>query len=151
MTAKCTVIEVKKDGTAIVCAERKSACAECHAAGGGKTCGACDIFLGDDKFTAEADNSIGAKAGDTVTVESPSGYVIASAALLFILPIVIAALFYGAVYMVYPGYAPIGALCGVILCYAVIFLIEKITKKKKSRMKIVKILNEKSGGINNAH
>ena len=77
---------------------------------------------------------MGAKAGDTVTVESPSGYVIASAALLFILPIVIAALFYGAVYMVYPEYAPIGALCGVILCYAVIFLIEKITKKKKILM-----------------
>ncbi len=150
MTAKCTVVELKDGNTAIVCAERKSACAECHAANGGKTCGACDIFLGDDKFTAEADNSIGAKVGDTVTVESPSGHVISSAALLFILPIVVAAVFYGVVYIINAEYAPLGALGGVVLSYAVIFLIEKTVKKNKIRMKIVKILNEKSGGVNDA-
>lgn len=150
MTAKCTVVEIKSNTTAIVCAERKSACDECHANRDGKTCGACDIFLGDDKFTAEADNSIGAAVGDTVIVESPSGHVIASAALLFLLPIIVAAVSYGLVYMISSEYAPLGALGGVVLSYAVIFSAERFTKNKKSKMKIVKILNKKSDGVNNA-
>ena len=149
MTAKCTVVSIKNSKTAIVCAERKSACAECHA-NGGKSCGACDIFLGDDKFTAEADNSIGAKTGDNVIVESPSGYVIGAAALLFLLPIAVAALCYGAVYLLSAEYAPLGALGGVILSYAVIFALEKTAKNKRNKMKIVKIINEKSDGTENA-
>ncbi len=149
MTAKCTVVSIKDDKTAVVSAERKSACAECHA-NDGKSCGACDIFLGDDKFTAEADNSIGAKTGDTVMVESPSGYVIGTAALLFLLPIAVAALFYGVVYVISREYAPFGAIGGVVLSYAVIFAIEKFAEKKRNKMKIVKIINEKSDGIYDA-
>ncbi len=148
MTAECTVVSIKDGKTAIVRAQRKSACAECHA-NGGKSCGACDIFLGDDTFTAEADNSIGAKVGNAVIVESPSGYVIGAAALLFILPIIVAALLYGAVYIISHEYAPVGAPGGVALSYAVIFAVEKITKKKRNRMKIVKIINEKSDGTDN--
>ena len=149
MTAKCTVVSIKDSKTAVVCAERKSACAECHA-NGGKSCGACDIFLGDDRFTSDVDNSIGANVGDTVMVESPSGYVIGTAALLFLLPLVVAALFYGIVFLITSEYAPIGAICGVVLSYSVIFAVEKATKKKTNKMKIVKIINEKSDGIYNA-
>ena len=148
MTAKCTVVQIKDGKTAIVCAERKSACAECHAHGK-NACTACDIFLGDDKFTAEADNSIGANVGDIVTVESPSGYVIGSAALLFLLPIAVGALFYGVMYLLSAEYAPLGAIGGVILSYAIIFTVEKFAKNKKSTMKIVKIINEKTDGTDN--
>ena len=150
MTAKCTVVSIKNSKTAIVCAERKSACEACHANKGGKTCIACDIFLGDDEFETEVDNSIGAELNDEVIVESPSGYVIASAALIFILPLVIAGVLYAVMHFVRSEYAPIGAVMGVIISFAVIFVIEKKTEKKKSKMKITKILNRKTDGVNDA-
>lgn len=150
MTAKCTVKKVNKNGTATVIAERKSACEACHANKDGKVCTACDIFLGDDKFEAEVDNSIGAELNDEVMVESPSGHVIATAALIFILPLVIAGMLYAVMYFVRSEYAPLGAVAGVIISFAVILVIEKKTEKKKNKMRITKILNKKTDGANNA-
>lgn len=150
MTAKCTVKKINENGTATVYAERKSACDACHVNQNGKTCTACDIFLGDDKFEAEVDNSIGAKLYDEVIVESPSGYVIATAALIFILPLVIAAVLYAAVYFINSEYAPVGAVVGAVISFVIIFAVEKITKKKKTGMKIIKILNKKTDGAHDA-
>ncbi len=138
MTAKCTVIAVSgKEATVRV--ERKSACAECHASE--KACGACDLFLGDDRFECSVDNPISAQVGDTVIVQASSEYVIASAALLFILPLIVAALCYGIMCILnFSNYAPLGALGGIAVSYIAILLIEKSVKKKKHRMKITEIV-----------
>lgn len=140
MTAKCTVISV--DGNmATVRAERKSACAECHAQG--KACAACDIFLGDDKFECKAYNRINAKVGDEVIVQASSGYVIASAALLFILPLAIAAICYViALCLKLNEYAPLFAIGGVVVSYAVIFITERSAKKKHDRMIITELVKK---------
>ncbi len=145
MIAKCTVIGVNGD-IATVRTERKSACEQCHVSNNGKGCGACDLFLGDDSFTAEAENRIGARVGDEVQVQTPSSYVILSSALLFILPLACAGIFYAVTYFCISNtYAPIGALAGVLISFFTVFAAEKKAQKKKPKIVITQIINEKRG------
>ena len=74
------------DGFATVEVSRKSACEGCHAASDGG-CSAC-ISFGNKKTTARADNSIGAKIGDRVMLETDSRVVILYAAAVFSAPLV---------------------------------------------------------------
>ena len=68
-------------------------------------------------------------------------FFIASAALLFILPLIVAALCYGVMCILnFSHYASLGALGGIAVSYIIIFLIEKSIKKKKRRMKITEIV-----------
>lgn len=76
------VIRCDDDGTAQVIHLRQSACSgDCHKCAG---CGAQQETL---LFTAR--NPIGAKPGDTVTVHSESGPVLAAAAVMYMLPLVL--------------------------------------------------------------
>ena len=91
-------VRVKKtftDGTAQVVVIRESACSgDCHKCSG---CGAAQ-----EAIVFEAQNPIGAKTGDLVNIRSESGPVLKSAAVLYMLPLV---LFFG-------GYAA-GAAMGI--------------------------------------
>ena len=142
MTAEGTVIKIINETHAVVKTVRKSACAECHKKSDGG-CRACDIFLGADTIETKAVNRIGAAEGDTVVVESSTSYVIFAAAVVFILPILLAAagycLFAFAFSLV--SYAPLAAVCGFavgIICAVVYGSFEK----RKERIIIVKILNK---------
>ena len=92
------LVRVKKaypDGTAEVIHIRESACSgDCHKCSG---CGAAK-----ETIVFRAENPIGAKAGDRVTVQSRSGPVLKAAVAVYLLPL---ALFFG-------GYA-VGAALGV--------------------------------------
>ena len=82
MTQTVRVLKNFPDGTAQVVHVRQSACSgECHKCSG---CGAAQETL---MLTAQ--NPIGARAGDLVTLESSSGPVLAAAAALYILPLVL--------------------------------------------------------------
>ena len=58
--------------------ERKSAC---------RTCGLCSL-RGKNTMLAQAENSIGAKAGERVKIEIPSSVILKGALLFYILPLV---------------------------------------------------------------
>lgn len=76
------VLSCASDGTAKVACIRQSACSgDCHKCSG---CGAVEQTM---IFTAR--NPIGARPGDTVTVESATGPVLKAAAVLYMLPLVL--------------------------------------------------------------
>ena len=93
MQTKAVVVSTQGE-FAIVEAERKSACDGCHKAEEGG-CTVCSLMGGDRKIATEALNTIGAKAGDTVIIESQTKRMLWYALLVFILPIVIALLAWG--------------------------------------------------------
>lgn len=89
MTQRVRVRKLNDDGTAQVLHIRQSACSgDCHKCSG---CGAAQEAL---LFTAQ--NPIGAKPGELVVVSSGSGPVLAAAAVLYLLPILLFFLGYGA-------------------------------------------------------
>ena len=76
------VLSCAPDGSAQVACLRQSACSgDCHKCSG---CGAVEQTM---IFTAR--NPIGARPGDTVTVESATGPVLKAAAVLYMLPLVL--------------------------------------------------------------
>ena len=79
------VRQTHEDGTATVIHVRESACSgDCHKCSG---CGAAK-----EAILLEAKNSIGAKTGDLVIIESETGPVLKAAAVMYLLPMV---LFFG--------------------------------------------------------
>ena len=79
---------------ATVEAERKSACDGCHKAEEGG-CTVCSLMGSDRKIATKAINTLGAKVGDTVMIESNTSRMLWYAVLVFILPIVIALVGWG--------------------------------------------------------
>ena len=76
------VKQTHEDGTATVIHVRESACSgDCHKCSG---CGAAK-----EAILLEADNPIGAKPGDLVTVESATGPVLKAAVVMYLLPMVL--------------------------------------------------------------
>ena len=76
------VLQCEPDGMAKVACLRQSACSgDCHKCSG---CGAVEQTM---IFTAR--NPIGARPGDTVTVESATGPVLKAAAVLYLMPLVL--------------------------------------------------------------
>ena len=76
------VRKVHEDGTATVIHVRESACSgDCHKCSG---CGAAK-----EAILLEANNPIGAKPGDLVTVESATGPVLKAAMVMYMVPMVL--------------------------------------------------------------
>lgn len=90
MKKEARVISVHEDGTAELRVKRDRACGDCA------SCGGC----GDACISLSVKNTLNARAGDTVTVETPTAAVIATAALIYLLPLL----------LFFAGYA-IGTLC----------------------------------------
>ncbi len=101
MTSRATVVSVDGD-FATVETGRMSACEGCHKQTGDGGCSACTLMGGGGKTArTRAINTVGAKPGDSVTVESRSGVILFYCFLVFILPVAVSI----GVYF---------ALCGVI-------------------------------------
>lgn len=82
MEQQVQVRRIFPDGTAEVALRRQSACSgECHKCAG---CGAVEQTV-----VVTARDSIGVRVGDTVTIRSESGRVLAGAAVLYLLPLVL--------------------------------------------------------------
>ncbi len=83
---------VATDGArATVEIEHASACEGCHKKENGGSCSVCTLMGGEhQRHRAVADNSLGARVGDTVIVESPTAKVLGYAFLVFVLPVLLA-------------------------------------------------------------
>lgn len=82
MEQKAKVLICQPDGMAQVMIVRQSACSgDCHKCSG---CGAVE-----QKMLVSVRNTIGAKPGDLVTIESASAPVLKGAAILYLLPLVL--------------------------------------------------------------
>ena len=125
------VRQTHEDGTATVIHVRESACSgDCHKCSG---CGAAK-----EAILLEARNSIGAKPGDLVTIESESGPVLKAAAVMYMLPMV----------LFFAGYALGAALWqrgGLVGCLAFLTSIglavvydRKVVKKQNTGYTIIR-------------
>ena len=93
MRQKAVVVAVK-DSVATVEVLRSTMCEGCEKSKDGGAC-ACGALLGATRsMRADAENPVGASDGDTVEVETDSRTVLGSAALVFLLPVVLALVFY---------------------------------------------------------
>ena len=122
MQQRVKVLSCGPDGTARVSVLRQSACSgDCHKCAG---CGAQEQTV---IFTAN--NPIGAKPGQLVTVESESAPVLKAAAVLYLLPLV---LFIGG-YLLGMGWG-LGALVGGLafaLSIGLVIAYDRVVMKKK--------------------
>ncbi len=121
------LVRVRKtydDGTALVSALRESACSgDCHKCAG---CGAVQQTL---LFRAE--NPIGARPGELVTVTADSGPVLAGAAVLYLMPLVL--FFVG--YFAGAAFWNLGAAIGCLafaLGIAGVVLYDRLVARKKN-------------------
>ena len=133
MEQRARVRRLMDDGKAQVMVIRESACAgDCHKCSG---CGAAQETL-----LFEAQNPIGAKPGDLVTVKSESGPVLRSAVVLYMMPLV----------LFFLGYAlgarwGMGALAGCLAFAASIALVVVYDRKVQAKMNIVYTITGYSG------
>jgi len=128
------VRETFDDGTALVVHVRESACSgDCHKCSG---CGAAKETL-----VLTAKNPIGAKPGQLVTVEAASGPVLASAAVLYLLPLVL--FFAGYLALLYFGLGPWGGGIGFVLGLLLVFIYErKVASKRKTEYTITGVVSK---------
>ncbi len=86
---------VSVDGKyAVVATERRAACEGCHKRNEDGSCSVCTLLGGESRLDTKALNRAGAEVGDTVALESSSGRMLGYAALVFLLPCVLAIVVY---------------------------------------------------------
>ena len=133
MEQRARVLRLMDDGKAQVMVIRESACSgDCHKCSG---CGAVQETL-----LFEAENPVGAKPGDLVVIRSESGPVLRSAAVLYMLPLV----------LFFLGYAlgarwGIGALLGCLAFAASIALVVVYDRKVQAKIHTVYTITGYSG------
>ena len=133
MEQRARVRRLMDDGKAQVMVIRESACSgDCHKCSG---CGAVQETL-----LFEAENPVGAKPGDLVVIRSESGPVLRSAAVLYMLPLV----------LFFLGYSlgarwGIGALLGCLAFAASIALVVVYDRKVQAKIHTVYTITGYSG------
>lgn len=143
MRTKATVKELRGE-LAIVEAERASACEGCHKKAEGENgCAVCSLVGGERKFTATADNRIGARIGDVVFVESATARVMLYAAMVFLLPILLAFAGFGVAAFFTPstGLRLVGALIGLALCFLGLRIYSARLQRERPDVVITEILS----------
>ena len=141
MRQKATVIETLDGGTARVRVLRSSMCEGCENRSDGKSC-ACSALLGGAKeMIVEVQNSLTARAGDDVEIETETSAVLGYAAVVFLLPIVGALVFYCIAGMLFVSSEAvwIAALIGFILSFLPAVLLDRINRNKQPRIRIVSV------------
>ena len=143
MKTFATVIAVT-DTYALVETNRVSACEECHKATEEGGCSVCTLMGGSQKISAKADNTLGAKVGDRVVIESATGRVLWYALLVFVLPLLCAAAAYGIFTLagLSAEWRLIGSLCGLVGTFLGVFAYSEIVRKKHCDVKITEICHE---------
>lgn len=134
---------VSLDGRyAVVATERRAACDGCHKREEDGTCSVCTL-LGGERLDTRALNRAGAKVGDTVALESSSGRMLGYAALVFLLPCVLAI----AAYLISSRFTgsetllALSALGGLALGLAAAALYSKFCARDRVDVVITEIIN----------
>ena len=109
--------------TAILLVKRQTMCDGCHRESG---CSGCSQIL-----EVRVKNRLNAAVGDSVTIETPGATVIGVAALVFLLPLILAFVAYGVTSLIteHTLYRTIAALSAPALAYAVIAIAVRKSKK----------------------
>ena len=119
------VRQTHEDGTATVIHVRESACSgDCHKCSG---CGAAK-----EAILLEADNPIGAKPGDLVTVESATGPVLKAAVVMYLLPMVLFFAGYALGAALWQQGALIGCMSFVVSIGLAVIYDRKVVKKQNT-------------------
>ena len=134
MEQQAKVIRIVSDTVAKVAVKRKSACSgDCH------TCHGCPHP--DEIVMVNADNFLGAKAGDDVIIRSDTGRVLKLAAMLYLMPMVL--FFLG--YFLTPGgegarlsVGGVAFVVGILICVYVSRSMKK--NNKEMHFAIVEVL-----------
>ncbi len=144
MKTQATVLSVSHD-RAVVETARTSACEGCHKNTDGNSCSVCTLMGGDRRFTAVADNTIGASEGDTVVIESETRRVLWYAVLVFLLPLVAAALGWGiaALLSLSGGLQALFAAMGFLVSFLGLYVYSKLCASKRCDVVIVEIVEQK--------
>ncbi len=123
MKQVATVKEIQTD-KALLLVKRQSMCEGCHKE---SSCSSCSQVL-----EIEVDNTLFAEVGDTVEIETPGGSVIGVAALIFLLPLLLAFVAYFVIRLFSDEtlYAIIAALAAPTLGY--IGIAVGVRKSKKT-------------------
>lgn len=127
------------DRHAVVEVSRKSACENCHANIDGG-CSSC-ISLSEKAAVSKAENSIGAKTGDRVVIETESSTVLLYAAAVFLFPLLLGVIGYFIGTKFPLSAAPyLGALGGFSLAFLIVFLTLNRSAEKRLDVKIIRVL-----------
>lgn len=142
MLTTAKVIEVQGD-RALVEVQRKSACEGCHKMTSGEGCGVCSLLGADNRFTAWADNRLGARVGDRVEVQSATGRVLFYSALVFLVPVIVGILLYAVSGVIFETelYRYLMLTAGFAVCFLGIWLYSKLVLSKRCDVEIVRICN----------
>ena len=119
---------------------RSTMCEGCEKSGGcGGHCAISGIVGDSRSMTARALNSVGAVVGDTVEVESSERVVLGSAALVFLVPLAVCALFFflGTRLFGSEGAGVGAAGAGFVLAFVCIGLIDKRLARRAPSIRIV--------------
>ncbi len=145
MKTVATVISAEGD-RAVVAVKRTSACEGCHKSADGG-CSVCTLMGGESKpFTATAENRIGARAGDRVAVETATGRVLLYAAMVFLLPILLAVVGW----LIAAGITEdmlmrlLGAVCGFAVTFGGLAIYSAMLRRRRPDAVIVEILTKAS-------
>ena len=143
MKTYATVIAV--DGKiATVETQRTSACEGCHKATEEGGCSVCSLMGGNRSIATRADNSLGATVGDRVAIESSTGRMLWYAVLVFLLPLLVGALLYGAVAWRF-GNTPwclAGFGVGFLGTFGAVCAYSEIVRKKRCDVRIIEIIKQ---------
>ncbi len=139
------VVIYTKGNLAEIEVSRASMCDGCQKNSGcDHHCELTGLIAGSGKtMKTRAQNRIGAKPGDTVEVETESKKVLGYAALVFILPIVVCAVFYFLADAVFRSetYALIAAAAGFVLSFLGISVFDRSKKNSAPDIAIVDIVS----------
>ena len=142
MRTEATVVAL--NGTrATVEARRLSACEGCHKNQDGKhECSVCSLMGGDGVIRTEAENPIGAAVGNRVMIESRTGRMLWYAALVFLLPVILALVVYGVATLLTEREAwhLAAAAVAFVATFVGLFIYSRVVQKKRCDVEIVEIL-----------
>lgn len=135
-------IVVRTEGEiAYVSFMRASACEGCHRHAEG--CAACSLLGGDRRHTSRVCNTVDAKAGDRVRVAMTEGRVLAYAALVFLLPVLLAFVGYLIGAALWTGGSLPAYFCaagGFLLAVFAAFLVSRRMAKRPPDSRIVAVI-----------
>ncbi len=136
MTQKGTVIKTDKEKV-LIAVPRPSAC--------GDHCASCAGGCQSRGHLAWVDNSIGAKEGDRVLLESKTDSVLLGSLLIYLLPLILFFMGYGVTYVL-SGQTGWATLVSLLCLAASFFVLHLFDKKIAPQIQIIKILNPDGSG-----
>jgi positive regulator of sigma E activity len=121
---------LKESGKVIRNIDQGRAIVEVHSSAACANCGACR-FNDSGILSMEAENGIGARAGETVEVEIPEGRVVLSSLMIFIFPI----------FAFFLGYLIKGIISGAVCLAVYLVFLYHFDKRTKTMPKITRVLS----------